>query len=93
MSSLEITNFRPTIETDLVNLNALFDLRLPEGTFVRNVSIADDGTWIRFSGIPDDTPWREEIISKAGVSMQRHRRDHENAEVATRLITPRPRGS
>ncbi|WP_432347887.1 hypothetical protein WMC41_09770 [Shinella yambaruensis] len=90
MSSVEITNFRPTAEVNLIDLNALFDLRLPNGTFLRNVGIADDGTWIRFSGIPDDTPWREEIISAAGYWMRRHRRDHENAEAAARLVAPQP---
>jgi hypothetical protein len=93
MTSLEITNFRPTAEGDLIKLNAVFDLRLPDGTFIRNVGIADDGTWIRFSGIPDGTPWREEIIGRAEELMRRHRRDRENEEAAKRLIIPRPRGS
>ena len=92
MTSLEITNFRPTVAGDLINQNAIFDLRLPDGTFIRNVGIADDGTWIGLSGIPDDTPWREEIISRAEKLMRRHRRDRENAEAVTRLVTPRHRG-
>lgn len=93
MSALEITNFRPIVEDDLINLNVTFDLRLHDGTFIRNVGIADDGTWILFSGIPDDTPWREEIISRAEELMRRHRRDRENEEAAKRLIIPRLRGS
>lgn len=93
MTSLEITNFRPTVTGDLINLNAIFDLRLPDGTFIRDVGIADDSTRISFSGLDNETPWRDEIIEKAELAMRRHRRDHENAEAATRLVPPRPRGS